>query len=128
MKVAIHVDQLFFPAPGGIGTYIRNLVPAMATHDPALELVLFHSRFASPEPPERWMREFWVEELPASIRSLYARWATLGRPALSPALRAAGLVHATNPAAIPPVTEGQRLVVTVHDLAFERYPSMFPQK
>lgn len=128
MKVAIHVDQLFFPAPGGIGTYIRNLVPAMAAHDPALELVLFHSRFASPEPPERWMRDFWVEELPASIRSLYPRWATLGRPALPSSLRAADLVHATNPAAIPPVTEGQRLVVTVHDLAFERYPSMFPQK
>jgi glycosyltransferase involved in cell wall biosynthesis len=128
VKVAVHVDQLFFPAPGGIGAYIRNLVPAMAAHDPALELVLFHSRFASPEPPERWMREFWVEELPASIRSLYPRWATLGRPALPTSLQAADLVHATNPAAIPPVIEGQRLIVTVHDLAFQRYPSMFPQK
>ncbi len=128
MKVAIHVDQLFFPAPGGIGTYIRNLVPALAAHDPSLELVLFHSRFASPEPPERWMRELWVEELPASIRSLYPRWATLGRPALPSSLRSADLVHATNPAAIPPAGEGQRLVVTVHDLAFERYPSMFPQR
>ena len=86
VKVAVHVDQLFFPAPGGIGTYIRNLVPAMAAHDPSLELVLFHSRFASPEPPERWMREFWVEELPASVRSLYPRWAALGRPALPPSL------------------------------------------
>ena len=128
MKVAVHVDQLFAPVPGGIGTYVRNLVPSMATHDPSLELVLFHSRFASPEPPERWMREFWVEELPASARSLYPRWTALGRPTLPPSLAAADVVHATNPAAIPPVADGQRLVVTIHDLAFVHYPSAFPQK
>ncbi len=128
MKVAVHVDQLFSPVPGGIGTYIRNLVPSMAAHDPSLELVLFHSRFASPEPPERWMREFWVEELPASARSLYPRWTALARPALPPSLATAHVVHAPNPAAIPPVADGQRLVVTIHDLAFVHYPSAFPQR
>jgi glycosyltransferase involved in cell wall biosynthesis len=29
--------------------------------------------------------------------------------------------------AIPPVADEQRLVVTVHDLAFDRYPGMFPR-
>ncbi len=128
MKVAVHVDQLFTPVPGGIGTYVRNLVPSMATHDPSLELVLFHSRFVSPEPPERWMREFWVEELSASARSLYPRWTALGRPTLPASLAAADVVHATNPVAIPAVADGQRLVVTIHDLAFVHYPSAFPQK
>jgi glycosyltransferase involved in cell wall biosynthesis len=128
VKVAVHVDQLFSAVPGGIGTYIRNLVPSMATHDPSLELVLFHSRFASPEPPERWMREFWVEELPASARSLYPRWTAVARPTLPPSLAAADVVHAPNPAAIPAVADGQRLVVTVHDLAFVHYPSAFPQR
>ncbi|MCI0637069.1 MAG: glycosyltransferase family 4 protein [Actinobacteria bacterium] len=128
MKVAIHVDQLFSPVPGGIGTYIRNLVPSMATHDPSLGLVLFHSSFATPEPPERWMREFWVEELAGSARSLYPRWSALGRPALPPSLAAADVVHAPNPAAIPAVADGQRLVVTVHDLAFVHYPNAFPQR
>ena len=28
--VAIHIDQLWFQTPGGIGTYIRNLVPALS--------------------------------------------------------------------------------------------------
>lgn len=127
MKVAVHVDQLFFPAPGGIGTYLRNLVPAMGRRDPALEIVLFHARFATAQAPERWMREHWVEELPASIRSLYPRWALLGRPALPASLRGAEILHAVNHAAVPPAAEGQRLVVTVHDLAVERFPRLFPR-
>ncbi len=127
MRVAIQVDQLFFQAPGGIGTYIRNLVPAMAARDPALRISLFHARFASPEAPERWMREHWVEELPATIRSLYPRWDLLARPALPATLRATEILHATNHAAVPPAGDGQRLVVTVHDLAFEHFPGMFPR-
>jgi glycosyltransferase involved in cell wall biosynthesis len=127
MRVALQVDQLFFQAPGGIGTYIRSLVPAMAARDPALMLSLFHARFPSPEVPERWMRSQWVEELPESIRSLYPRWNLLGRPALPATLRAADVLHATNHAAVPPAGDGQRLVVTVHDLAFEYFPGMFPR-
>jgi glycosyltransferase involved in cell wall biosynthesis len=128
MRVALQVDQLFFQAPGGIGTYIRNLAPALVERDPALELALFHARFTTPEAPERWMRDHWVEELPASIRSLYPRWNLLGRPALPASLAAADIVHATNHAAVPPAANGQRLVVTVHDLAFEHAPNLFPRQ
>lgn len=127
--VAVQVDQLWFKAPGGIGTYIRNLVPAMARCDPTLELKLFHARFGpDAPPPERWIRGFWMQELDASIRSLYPRWDLLGRPPLPESLRSADIVHATNHAAIPPAAPGQRLVVTVHDLAFEHFPSLFPRE
>jgi glycosyltransferase involved in cell wall biosynthesis len=61
------------------------------------------------------------------IRSLYPRWNLTGRPGLPPELADAEVVHATNPAAIPPKRRGQRLVVTVHDLAFVRHPEMFPR-
>ena len=127
-SVAVHVDQLWFRAPGGIGTYVRNLVPALAREDPALEIELFHSRFPSRELPERWLGDFRVEELPASARSLYPRWDLTGRPPLPMTLRSNDVVHATNPAAIPPAAPGQRLVVTVHDLAFERFPAAFPRR
>lgn len=127
MRVALQVDQLFFQTPGGIGTYIRNLVPAMAARDPALQLTLFHARFASARPPERWMREHWVEELPRSIRALYPWWDLLARPALPASLRAADVLHATSHASVPPAGDGQRLVVTVHDLAFEYFPQLFPR-
>ncbi|HZP89955.1 MAG TPA: glycosyltransferase family 1 protein [Actinomycetota bacterium] len=124
-SVAVHVDQLWFQTPGGIGTYVRNLVPALVRRDPSLDVKLFHCRFPPREPPERWIRDFWVEELPASIKTLYPRWALTGHPPLPPGLQSADVVHATNPAAIPPVEGRQRLVVTVHDLAFELLPGMF---
>lgn len=127
-RVAIHVDQLWSRAPGGIGTYIRNLLPALGRADPALQIELFHSRFPSPGLPEPWLGDFRVEELPASARSLYVLWDLAGRPSLPLSLRAADVVHATNPAAIPPAGPGQRLVVTVHDLAFERFPEAFPRR
>jgi glycosyltransferase involved in cell wall biosynthesis len=125
-SVAIHIDQLWSQAPGGIGTYVRNLVPALARQDPALEIKLFHARFSSGEPPERWLRDFRIEELAAPVRSLYPRWNLAGRPPLPISLRSADIVHATNPAAIPPAAPGQRLVVTVHDLAYEHFPDAFP--
>ena len=65
--------------------------------------------------------------VPGTIRRLYPSWDLLGRPALPDPLAAAAVVHATNPAAVPPVRHGQRLVVTVHDLAFERFPELFPR-
>ena len=73
MKVALQVDQLFLNAPGGIGTYIRQLVPALANRDPSVEMTLFHSRFDSSEPPEPWIREHPTHELRGSMRRLYLR-------------------------------------------------------
>lgn len=126
-SVAVHIDQLWSQLPGGIGTYIRNLVPAMARQDPSLDIRLFHARFADEEPPERWVRDFWVDELGAPIRSLYPRWDLLARPALPPSLQRVDVIHAPLHAAIPPAARGQKLVVTVHDLAFEYFPAMFPR-
>jgi glycosyltransferase involved in cell wall biosynthesis len=127
MRVAAHVDQLFFSVPGGVGTYIRNLVPALAGRDPSLEVTVFHARFASPRPSEPWMDGFAEAELPGSIRSLYPRWNLTARPALPVPIRSADLVHAMSASAVPPTVRGQSLVVTVHDLAFDRFPNLFPR-
>jgi glycosyltransferase involved in cell wall biosynthesis len=126
-SVAFHIDQLFSPAPGGIGTYVRELGGALLRQDPGLELRPFHARL-----PEGTVREPRTEggrpvALPQTIRSLYPMWDLLGRPPLPPPLASADVVHATNPAAIPPAASGQRLVVTVHDVAFERFPDLFPR-
>jgi glycosyltransferase involved in cell wall biosynthesis len=126
-SVAFHIDQLYFSAPGGIGTYVRNLVPALAHQDPSLRLTLFRSRFETGAPSERWVHDFPLEEIPASIKTLYPRWDLTARPPLPETLQACDIVHATNPAAIPPAGAGQKLVVTVHDLAFVHHPGMFPR-
>ncbi|MDP9341768.1 MAG: glycosyltransferase family 4 protein [Actinomycetota bacterium] len=124
-SVAFHVDPLFFQAPGGTGTYIRHLVPALVRQDPGLEVKLFHARFEEAV-PERWMRSLWVEELPRGIRGLYPRWNLTGRPGLPSALASLDLVHAPSSVAVPPAAERQKLVVTVHDLAFLVVPHVFP--
>ena len=46
MKVAFHVDQFWFSAPGGIGTYVREMLNALPAADPSLDLVRFRSRWA----------------------------------------------------------------------------------
>ena len=43
MRVAVHVDQLWFSAPGGIGTYVRELVPELAAA--GADLTLFRSEW-----------------------------------------------------------------------------------
>ncbi len=124
--VAFHADQLFFTAPGGIGTYIRELAPRLDAH-PAVDVTLFHAAFDR-EPPEEWMREVSRHQLGRSIGYLYPAWGALGRPSLPRALGDLDLLHAPNPAAVPPPGAHQRLVVTVHDLAFRTHPRLFPPR
>lgn len=127
-SAAISVDQLWFGLPGGVATYIRNLVPAMTGRDPSLDVTLFHARFSGDDPDEPSLSGRRVETLPGSIRTLYPAWNTLGRPVLPAALASADVLHATSGVAVPPAAGGQRLVVTIHDLAFERFPRLFPQR
>jgi glycosyltransferase involved in cell wall biosynthesis len=127
VKVAFHVDQLWFKAPGGIGTYVRELFPALATEDASLDVVPFRSTWRD-HAPKMWTLARPEIVVPWSIGTLYPLWDLLGRPPLPVSLRDAAIVHATNPAAVPPVRTDQRLVVTVHDLAFQRFPELFPPR
>lgn len=123
MKAGFQVDQLWFSAPGGIGTYVRELSRALGSLDD-VDLTLFHCRF--PEPGPAWLAEFPAMEVPGPIRTLYPQWDLAGRPKLPPAFDGLDVIHATNPASVPPVRRRQALVVTVHDLAFEHHPDLFP--
>lgn len=124
-SVGFHVDQIFFSAPGGIGTYVRELVPALARVDPSLEIGLFHARFPRAR-PEPWMRPFRRVTLPHPIARLYPSWDTIGRPPLPRPVSALDVIHGPSCAGVPPAAEGQRLVVTVHDLAFRLFPRLYP--
>lgn len=127
LKVAFHVDQLWFKAPGGIGTYVEALFWELSSQ--GVDLVPFSSKWRRPPisaPLTTDGRRFPAVELPVSIRLLYPAWDYLRRPSLPGELARADVVHATNPAAIPPARPGQKLVVTVHDLTFERFPELYP--
>ena len=128
-SVAFLVDQLFGPAPGGQGTYIRELIPALSRVDPSLEITLFHSRFhPTRREVEPWMEQHRTEQLPWSMRRSYPSWSLLGRPKLPQTLRSTQLLHAPTPAGVPPAGHGQRSVVTVHDVAFLARPDLFPRR
>lgn len=120
-RVALVVEQLWQPVPGGSGRYIvelaRELGPAgvatrgiAARHRPSdpsargvgLDIPVVHSR------------------LPR--RALYAAWDRLGRPSADPLVGDAQIVHATT-WTVPPTRKP--LVVTVHDIAFVRDPGHF---
>jgi glycosyltransferase involved in cell wall biosynthesis len=123
-SVAVHADQLFYRVPGGIGTYVRELLPAMTEVDPAAEITAFHARFGRPAPTE--LQPFHPVDLGRGIRTLYPAWNATGRPPLPPSLAGTDVVHAPSPVAVPPARPTQGLVVTVHDLAFRLFPSMYP--
>jgi glycosyltransferase involved in cell wall biosynthesis len=126
-SVAFLADQVFASVPGGMGTYVRQLVPALVAADPALDVTLFHARVEDAR-PEPWMRRFWTEELTQPISRLYPAWALARRPPLPGSLASAEIVHSPTPVAVPPVTGTQRLVVTVHDVAFLVRPDLYPRK
>lgn len=123
-SVALHVDQLFFRVPGGIGTYVRQLLPALQAADGDLEVTAFHAGSAQTPPLE--MAGARHVHVARSIRTLYPSWNLSGKPALPHELDTADVIHAPAPVAVPPVRRDQRLVVTVHDLAFRLYPQAYP--
>jgi glycosyltransferase involved in cell wall biosynthesis len=123
-SVAFHADQLFYRVPGGIGTYVRELLPAMVAVDPSIDITAFHARFGRPPPSD--LGPFHPVALDRGIRALYPGWSLAGRPSLPPRLADLDLVHAPSPVAIPPPGGGQALVVTVHDVAFRLFPQMYP--
>lgn len=123
--LAFLADPLFFNAAGGLGTYVRELVPAISRAEPALEITLFHSRFDTP-PPQSWMDPYPSVEIPGPIRRLYPSWALARRPPLPTGLTTHDLIHSPVPAAMPPVRPNQRLVVTVHDVAFLVHSEFLP--
>ncbi len=123
-SVAINIDQLFFQAPGGIGTYVREVVPRLA--DAGASVTLWHARFLGGV-EEPWTAGYRRITLPQEIRLLYPAWNLTGHPRLPASLESADIVHLPSPVAIPTVGRDQRLVVTVHDLAFRFHPKAFPK-
>jgi glycosyltransferase involved in cell wall biosynthesis len=112
MKVALHAGQLLQPVPGGVGRYVRELLHNLPRA--GVDVVAFA---AGGPPPNLAGRVTWRDIGRPRGSWRYEEWhrLRLGAPRVE-----AQLVHAPS-LAVPP-RGAQPLVVTVHDVAFLRFP------
>jgi glycosyltransferase involved in cell wall biosynthesis len=117
MAFRVAVDaRLFEYQPAGIATYTRNLLAEMPRLTDEFEFVALRSRLKPvPLPPQPRLRERRLVTPP------HNRWEQVALP-LEVALSRPHLLH--SPDFIPCFHRYWRAVVTVHDLAFLRYPDL----
>jgi glycosyltransferase involved in cell wall biosynthesis len=136
MRVALNLEQLLQPAPGGIGRYtaeLARLLPTLPAGDgESVTVVPFVARHGRDHVRTR-LREFGLADvdpvvlwLPRPL--LYDAWHIVRRPRLPRArgLREVDVVHAPS-VAVPPKS-GAPLVVTAHDAAPLIFPETYPRR
>jgi glycosyltransferase involved in cell wall biosynthesis len=119
-RVGLHIGQLTQPAPGGIGTYVRALLKWLPQSDIAL------TPFIAGDPPADVPNATRLRGPQGALR--YELWHRFRRPALPIEV---DVVHAPSLAVAPARTRRNRrtaLVVTVHDVAFMRFPETFTER
>jgi glycosyltransferase involved in cell wall biosynthesis len=124
MRTAIFADQLFYDQPGGIGTYLRHLVPGLASRLEGGGLILAHHG-AEGERPFADLAGVEDVRLQARRDMMGLAWHTLGRPRLERYLGELDLVHTPSLVYAP---SRAPLVATVHDLCILKYPRAFPSR
>ena len=137
MRVALNLEQLLQPAPGGVGRYTAKLARLLpGVHDEpgdAIALVPFVARHPRGR-VRAALREFDLDGLEPVIAPLprpllYDSWHVLGFPALrhlGRPLRDVDVVHAPS-VAVPPRGDAP-LVVTAHDAAPLLFPETYPRR
>lgn len=132
MRVAVNVEQLLSPSPGGIGRYAAQLVMLLGSVAPADDPVPFVARHRAREVAAALAGSGLgpgAVMLPFPRPLLYETWVRLGLPPLAlgaPALRSVDVVHA--PSVAVPGRPGAPLVVTVHDAGPELHPDAFTSR
>jgi glycosyltransferase involved in cell wall biosynthesis len=135
MRVALNLEQLLQPAPGGIGRYtaeLARLLPALPADDgDAVTLVPFVARHRR-EDVEARLHEFGLAGLDPVVLGLprpllYDAWHVVGRPRLyAHGLRDVDVIHAPS-VAVPPKSLAP-LVVTAHDTGSILFPETYPPR
>jgi glycosyltransferase involved in cell wall biosynthesis len=126
LRVAVNVEQLMLPSPGGVGRYTAKLVANLAALGVDVRPVV--ARHTPEEIKSAWA-EFGLSSvaepavLPLPRAALYDAWHVLDWPPLSRD-REVLVLHAPS-LAVPP-KGGKRLVVSVHDAAPWLFPDTFP--
>ncbi len=126
MKIGVDIYHTGFPF-GGIARYIRALVSSMALSAPADRFVLVSNHFRRRQRPWR-LGHPNVEhiDLPIPRRLLQACWQALGWPPMEAFTGRIDLFHGTH--FVLPAIRSAKLLLTVHDLTFLKYPEYFSNR
>ena len=130
MRIAIDARPALSAERTGIGHYARELILRLPEVDPETTYVAWYLNARRLLRPWRWGRRFFPRRpnlierwspIPARVFGrLSARY---DRPPLDRLLRFDVLLA---PNFVPPPTRTSRVVITVHDLAFRRFPGTAP--
>lgn len=129
LRVAMNLEQLLYPSPGGVGRYAAKL--AWHLGDLGVEVRGVVARHPRSAVSEAWsasglattMPEPDISRLPRPV--LYDSWHVLGRPVV-PATGVSDLSHAPS-LAVPP-KGGRPLVVSIHDAGPWLWPATFGRR
>lgn len=125
VRVAMVVEQMWQPVPGGSGTYITNLAHSLRAQGVKVAGIAARRSHNDPGSSAVGLETMPVRYANLPRPALYESWNRLHSPLAESILPASDLVHATT-WAIPPTRKP--LVVTVHDLAFLRNPEHFTKR
>lgn len=129
MRVAIDARPAVSAGMTGVGFYTRELIRRLPEVDPGTTYVPWYLNARRAIRPWRWNRRFFPPNVEERWTPFPATWferlsLTAELPLLEWLLRFDVLFA---PNFIPPPTRSRRLVVTVHDLAYRRFPETAPQ-
>ena len=125
VRVAMVVEQMWQPVPGGSGTYITNLAHSLRAQGVKVAGIAARRSHNDPGASAVGLETMPVRYANLPRPALYESWNRLHSPLAEAILPASDLVHATT-WAVPPTRKP--LVVTVHDLAFLRNPEHFTKR
>ena len=125
VRVAMVVEQMWQPVPGGSGTYITNLAHSLRAQGVKVAGIAARRSHNDPGASAVGLETMPVRYANLPRPALYESWNRLHSPLAEANLPASDLVHATT-WAVPPTRKP--LVVTVHDLAFLRNPEHFTKR
>jgi glycosyltransferase involved in cell wall biosynthesis len=122
MRVGLNLVYLVPGETGGMETYARELIPALARTSPGVELVAFVNREAAASTPAPWHEHCEVVPVPVNARRRleWVKGEQVDLPRLA-RRRRVDLVHSL--ASTSPWWGGFRRVTTIHDLIYRHEAS-----
>jgi len=115
--LTVGIDGRAFSSPAaGVRRYVSALVPALKAADPGLELVALGGDRDAVPADVAYVNEPW--HLPSNLG-----WSAMGLPRAA-ARATVDVIHA--PAYTAPLWSRAPVVLTIHDVSYERHPEWYP--